>query len=162
MEAPLSLAPFIFPPTYPHSLYCSLSSNMHGFFPSSKKKKKKHFFFNSETSSQDCFIYFLYFLPDFSDLWSAPTSSISWPLTCSLFTSRMASINIVLLKMCSQGHQWPSHLPMRSVSSPSPHSPLLFNNLCHQSPCPMFLLGNTYVYSSLSIPNGRTLGWCEE
>ena len=103
--------------------------------------------------------YFLYFLPDFSDLWSAPTSSISWPLTCSFFTNRMASINIVLLKMCSQGHQWPSHIPVRSVSSPSPHSPLPFNNLCHQSPGPMVLLGNTsYVYSSLSVPNGRTLG----
>lgn len=71
----------------------------------------------------------------------------------------MAPINIISLKMCSQGHQWPSHIPVRSVPSPSPHSPLPFNNLCHQPPGPMFLLGNTsYVYSSLSVPNGRTLG----
>lgn len=120
--------------------------------------KKKSFFFKLWHLLPRLF-YFLYFLPDFSDLWSAPTSSISWPLTCSFFTSRMASINIVLLKMCSQGHQWPSHIPVRSVSSPSPHSPLPFNNLCHQSPGPMFLLGNiSYVYSSFSVPNGRTLG----
>lgn len=40
----------------------------------------------------------------------------------------------------------------------SPHSPLPFNNLGHQSPGPMFLLGNiSYVYSFLSIFNVRTL-----
>ena len=153
-----------FPPNYPHSSDCSLSLNIHRFFPVKNISQvilflKKKIIFLKLWNLLPRLFYFLYFLPDFSDLWSAPTSSISWPLTCSFFTSRMAFINIVLLKMCSQGHQWPSHIPVRSVSSPSPHSPLPFNNLCHQSPGPMVLLGNTsYVYSSLSVPNGRTLG----
>lgn len=42
---------------------------------------------------------------------------------------------------------------------PSFHSPLPFNNVDHQSPGPVFLLGNiSYVYSFLSISKDRTLG----
>lgn len=85
------------------STYCPLSLNMCTDFPS------LIFFLDSKTSSQDCFIYFLHFLPNFSSLWSVPTSSISFPLTHSFFTCSLASVNILLLKMSSQGHQWPSH-----------------------------------------------------
>lgn len=100
--APLSLVPLILSPI------CILSSVFKCAQVSPLQKK----FFMTLKPPQKAFIYFLHFLPDFSNLWSAPTSSISWPLTHSFLTCRLASINILLLKMCSQGCQWPSHDPV--------------------------------------------------
>lgn len=135
------------------STYCPLSSKLCTSFQSSEKK-----FIDPETSSQGCFIYFLHFLPNFSNLWSASTSSTSLPLTHSFLTCRLASINILSLKVCSQGRWRPSHHLIVLGFSPSLHSPLPSNNLDHQSPRPMFLLGNIfYVYSFLPIFNVRTL-----
>lgn len=105
---------------------CLLSAYLPLFFKctqvsSLKKKKTNLFLLDPEASSQDCSIYFLHFLPNFSNLW--PPFPDHWLTPSS--PARLSSINILLLKMCSQGHWCPSfcHPP------PSPHSPLPFNNL---------------------------------
>lgn len=131
---------------------------MHGFllFKNKTKQDKKPTFFSWPWS---LLIRLFYLFPSFSSKFLksvvCPTSSISWPLTHSFLTCRLASINILLLKMCSQGHQWSSccHSP------PSPHSPLPFSNLDHQSHGPMFLLLGkiSHVYPLPSISNDRTL-----
>lgn len=87
------------------STYCPLVFKCVHKFPVFKKKS---IFLDPETTSQGCFIYFLHFLPNFSNLWSASASSTSSPLTHSFLTCRLASINILLLRMCSQGRRWPS------------------------------------------------------
>lgn len=135
------------------SSYCSLSSNVHRFSPL-QKKKKKIIFPDSETSSQDCLFsskflssvvcsHILHFLTTNSLLPHLQAGFHQYPFTENVFRRSPVAFSP----------------PNEKGFAPRPHSPLPFNNLHHQSPGPMFLLGSiSYVYSFLSISNDRTLG----
>lgn len=85
-----------------------------------------------------------------------PTSSISWPLTPSFLTCRLAPINILLLKMCPQGHQWPSFC--------HPHPGLILFYLSvikaigHMVPCSSCLARFLMFILSFLFPMTRPLG----
>lgn len=94
----------------------SFSSSFNTFFPftyhlqmgAQVSRLQKKIFFLTLKLPHKTFISLIFF-PNFSNLWSAPTFSISFPSTHSFLTCRLACINILLLNMCFQGHQWPSH-----------------------------------------------------